>query len=273
MPRKLEHEEAFYFANGQRHCIQAKDLRDKNTLELAKTVFLTDQEEQERLRPRVPKDINKRSHFYAPDPAPKRRVSIRETNPLHDTWVDNLLKMLAGKNTWTVVIGRFVDGVLEREPRFILEKYLWGKEVHRICSPNLIVRHDLFSQSPMLAMSIFRPWVAIEVINTHFPDEPSFNAMRDLSQRTPLIVFFDVLRNGINSYFLKVNDKTGEIIPLYYIYEGSVWKGSTERKDITTAMRLQIEIDADVERLRSKKAPQASQAPLATDSRHSTDDL
>lgn len=41
MPSGLEYPEAYYTVNGQRYLISAADLVDKETLELAKTVFLT----------------------------------------------------------------------------------------------------------------------------------------------------------------------------------------------------------------------------------------
>lgn len=253
MPSELEYPEAYYSANGKRYPISAADLGNKETLELAKTVFLTDKSDQVRLRPRVPKD--KRSHFYAPDSTSQRGVSEGEDDPAHNDRVRKLLDKLTHQTIWKVVIGRFVDGVLEREPRFQLEDYLWGKEIHRICSSELVIRHDLFGQSRLPAMSIFRPWVAIEVVNTHFPDEPAFKAMLDLSRQMPLLVLFDVLRERIFSYFLKVDDQKGEITPLYYIYEGCVWKGDKQRKEIGSATRLAIEVEADVKRLHAQKKP------------------
>lgn len=88
------------------------------------------------------------------------------------------------------MIGFYRSTGLEKEPRFILEDYLWDSEVHRITSSKSIVRHDIFGQNRNIAMSIFKPWVAIEIINTHYPSEDTFVEMINLSKNFPFVVFF-----------------------------------------------------------------------------------
>jgi len=247
---ELLHPVAYYRADGVQKPIKASELTDKDKLHLAKTELLTDKNETVRLWPKF--CTEKRPHFYVLNSADKRRISECEIDPAHNERVEEILGKLNSCTVWKVVVNVYVDGKRERETRFSLDDYQWGDEVHRICSSELTIRHDLFGQSKLLSMSVFRPWVAIEVINSHYPDEQTFNEMLRLSRQMPLLVFFDVLSDNLHNYFLKVDNRSDEITPLYYIYEGSMWKGGDRREDIDTTTRFQIEVAADQRRLRDR---------------------
>ncbi|WP_243375467.1 hypothetical protein [Geotalea sp. SG265] len=247
---KLLNPIAYYVANGKKHEIKASDLTDKDKYQLAKTVNLTDEAELLKLWPRVPE--GKRPHFYARSSS-KRRVSAVETDPAHNAQIKTILDKLSSIQVWKVMVNVFIGKHQEKEILLWLDNYQWGKEVHRICSSELVIRHDLFGQSTFLAMSVSRPWVAIEVINSHYPEEQSFREMLKLSSQVPLLILFDIINVTLRNYFLKVDERTEEITPLYYIYEGSMWKGGTQRKDIDTATRFKIEVSADEKRLSDQK--------------------
>lgn len=67
-------------------------------------------------------------------------------------------------------------------------------------------------------MSIHHPWVAIEVINKHFPEEKAFTAMIELSKQIPFLVMFDLLTEKTKNYFLKIDiqKKTNNPSLLYF---------------------------------------------------------
>lgn len=71
-----------------------------------------------------------------------------------------------------------------------LVDYTWEEEVHRIVSSSRYIRHDLFGMKLEHRMSTMKPWVAIEVINHHHPEEAALRAMLQWSARVPLIVLF-----------------------------------------------------------------------------------
>ncbi|AWV43778.1 hypothetical protein CD201_03830 [Hafnia alvei] len=238
--RKLEYKQAIYYKGDVKCYIKPEDLIDKNILYTAKTEFLMDDSESVRLRPRLPE--NKKPHFYAPDKSQVRTVIMNESDPLHNKRLDEILSKLKLKTKWKVMVGVFIDNKLEREPKFILEDYLWGGEINRITSSTTIVRHDIFGKTKKLSMSIFEPCVAIEVINTHYPSKQTFNEMINASKNFPYIIIFDLIKTKKKNYFLKINENNNEITPLYYIYNGVVWKGGTELGGIIDSTMLEIEL-------------------------------
>ncbi len=167
---------------------------------------------------------------------------MNESDPLHNKRLDEILSKLKLKTKWKVMVGVFIDNKLEREPKFILEDYLWGGEINRITSSTTIVRHDIFGKTKKLSMSIFEPCVAIEVINTHYPSKQTFNEMINASKNFPYIIIFDLIKTKKKNYFLKINENNNEITPLYYIYNGVVWKGGTELGGIIDSTMLEIEL-------------------------------
>ncbi|BEB29296.1 hypothetical protein [Escherichia coli] len=237
---KLEYKQAIYYKDGIKCFIKPEDLIYKNVLHTAKTEFLMDDSESVRLRPRLPE--NKKPHFYAPDKSQVRTVINVESDPLHNKRIDEILKSLKMKTKWKVMVGVFIDHKLEREPKFILEDYSWGREINRITSSTTIVRHDVFGETKKLSMSIFEPCVAIEVINTHYPSEQTFNEMINTSKNFPYVIIFDLIKTKKTNYFLKINPNENEITPLYYIYNGIVWKGGTELGGVIDSTMLEIEL-------------------------------
>ncbi|WP_405077722.1 hypothetical protein [Pectobacterium versatile] len=237
---KLEYKQAIYYKNNIKCYIKPEELNYKDKLHTAKTEFLMDDSESVRLRPRLPE--NKKAHFYAPDKSQVRTVMSVENDPLHNKRIDEILNNLKLKTKWKVMVGVFIDNKLEREPKFILEDYSWGSEINRITSSTTIVRHDIFGETKKLSMSIFEPCVAIEVINTHYPSEKTFNEMINTSKNFPYVIIFDLIKTKKKNYFLKINPNKNEITPLYYIYNGIVWKGGTELGDVINSTMLEIEL-------------------------------
>ncbi|HNN44979.1 MAG TPA: hypothetical protein PKN34_02915 [Azospira sp.] len=241
--KSLEHAFAVYIDdNGCRHTLNAEDLSDDKIFEKAKGLTLYDASEQAIL---VPRDIpGKRRHFYEPNSVGGRSVSGYENgnDPAHDLRVEeNLVNLLSSKR-WKV---GFKNGD-QFQQIFDVSHYDWDIEVHRIVSKDIIIRHDLFGQSKFVGMSVFRPWVAIEVIHTHFPEEKTFSALMSLSRHIPLVVLFDVVSR--RNYFLKIDPAAGTVRCSYYLYEGQVWNGE-KPTDIRTALGLKATIESRLRRL------------------------
>lgn len=218
---ELEHPTAIYWDdNGNKHEIRAEELDDPITLELAKNVLLRDPSGQVSLSPRQVSE--KRSHFVAPSNSSMRPVCSFEQDPTHKKRVDFLLDELeATEGNWTIVESYYAGRELVITELFEINQYSWGKEVHRIVSATAVVRHDLFGQAKQIEMSVFRPWIAIEVINTHFPDEDTFQALVALSCSFPFIVLFDCTDR--KNYFLKIDKETRTITTRLYLRDGKVW--------------------------------------------------
>ena len=247
MMTDLEHLLAVYYdVQGERHEIKAEELNDRATLELAKLADLLDESEQVSLSPRIVKD--KRSHFVAPASSVKRRVLAGPKDPAHDKRIETLLDDLKAGERWKIETRRYVDKELIATILFdLFADYTWDKEVHRIVTADTIVRHDLFGQANQLKMSMRRPWIAVEVINTHYPEEVAFQEMLRLSRAMPLLVAFDFIERP--NYFFKVDLRSATIVTRVYIHDGCVWTGGAQT-GIASSSGLEIFINQEIGHLK-----------------------
>lgn len=255
--QELEHPVAIYFDDfGEKCTIRAEDLSNPVTLELAKRVDLVDPSGQFSLSPRQVPD--KRPHFVAPPDSVARRVLGFEKDPTHDNRIAFLLNELeAPEQNWKLTESHYADGALVTTELFKITGYSWGKEIHRFVSADAVARHDLFGQAQQLEMSIFRPWVAIEVINTHYPDEETFLALSALSLAFPFIVLFDCTDR--KNYFLKVDRETGTITTRLYLREGRIWSNGKPTAAQSSA-GLEICAKNEIEKLKKNDARRRQQA-------------
>jgi hypothetical protein len=165
---------------------------------------------------------------------------------MNATETDNL-KKLQLSSCWNIITNTF-DPKQPIKNISSIEEYNWKDEVHRIISEETIIRHDLFGQSKLIAMSIFRPWVAIEVINTHFPDEETFSSMLELSKNVPFVALFDFISSP---QLCSINTRTNEMKIVYYIKDGLLYKNDNPAKSQTTT-GFQIEIAEYLKRQKAK---------------------
>lgn len=238
---ELEHEIAIYYDEVlTRHELRAKMLHDNATLELAKTNILYDEAEQVRVHPRF--SSKRRPHFYS-ESTGKRRVSAFETDDLHNKRVSDLLNKLNLLNNFSLILRTKKDDLNCDEIIQKFPQYEWDAEVHRILSESTIVRHDIFGHYIKPAMSVNRPWIAIEVVHTHFPEEAAFAAILEASKNYPLLVIFDLTaRPGT---FCKIDIGLNALIIsrwTYYIQDGLVHQNNQPKHNIKTSARLEIEV-------------------------------
>ncbi len=241
---ELEHSIAIYFdSNSVRREIDAADLSNLELLAKVKLQKLYDKTEQKRLYARVGADI--RPHFCElSDGSSKRALFEGERDPAHNKRVDDILtKLRKVSKLELVIVHKVTDKVADFEHLFSLHDYEWGAEVHRVLEANTIVRNDIYGQRLELAMSVNRPWVAIEVINTHYPDEQAFSALLNASERYPLIVLFDFTAHPNSFVKVDVPTSTLRIRPSsFYIKDGAVWNRNRQTEIKSSALlKLQFE--------------------------------
>jgi len=183
-------------------------------------LILFDESEEYRLYPRFNKIT---PHFY------RRSKNVRsydrndkDKSETHDDRIEELVEAL--KNTEELNIGyyRFEgkpkedETKEEREKRrsfetlFKITDYSWAAESTRIVSSNLRVRHDVFGASKSHSMSERKPYVAIEVVRTHFPEKDTFEGLLSLSKQIPLLVVLNFTSKP--NYFCQLlkNEKNSE---------------------------------------------------------------
>jgi hypothetical protein len=115
-----------------------------------------------------------------------------------------------------------------------IKSYDWQKEVTRALSGASRCRHDLFgSRAQDLNLTGRHPWIAIEVIHEHYPNEATFSGLLTLSVSMPLVVLFDLATAG--NYFLKVDSNLRRIRARFYIYNGCLWENDTNHGNQVSA--------------------------------------
>lgn len=220
-----KHPYALYVdAQGRQQKLLPDDLHDVGKRALARTQELWDADEEYRLFPRYRVDS---PHFYSLNNG-IRTLLPAERDPAHDQRVESLLEKLCsgidfriGFYEWEGTDKQFVT--LTRT-----QNYSWDKEVTRALSTSFRCRHDLFGASRQLALTSRFPWVAIEVVNHHYPDDQTFDALLHLTAMLPCVVLFDFI--GAPNYFLHVDDAAMQIRVIYYLYDGAIWKGANRWK-------------------------------------------
>lgn len=242
----LEHFLAIYYDEDcNRKIIYASELKDVKIYEKAQKIELFDGSEQIKLAVRT--SSNGTPHFYSSGRG-VRTVFDGERDETHDTIVNNICDSLKAFSNWSL---RLVDDVTLLE-EITLPKYEWAPEVHRILNEDVVVRHDIFGQSSEIAMSTRRPWVAIEVIHTHYPEAQAFSALLEASRQIPLIVFF-VFSIRPQSWIL-ANSKTNILRYrpwTFYIKDGNLYKGA-KKTEITTPTAFQKAAELTLKKWRSE---------------------
>lgn len=244
--KDLEHLIAVFYDDNGRHMLRADDLADDQVFENAKLLTLYDKSEQSIIFPR---DIKgRRRHFFEPPSEGKRSVygTKTETDPSHDRRVELHFLDLTYRSKWK--IGFHDRGGFTK--LFDIADYNWDREVYRILSKGAVVRHDLYGQREHIGMSVLQPWIAIEVINTHYPEPQAFDAMIQMSVQVPLLVFFDPTER--RDYFFQIDPINGTIRCTYYVFDGKVWNGDQPTKIESTA-QLQAVIEKRLRRLKASR--------------------
>lgn len=247
----IEHPIAVHFDQcGQRQEIRAEELLDNKRLAEARALILFDGSEQVRVAPRISEKGT--PHFYSKTTG-IRKVFSGKKDATHDNRVQQLVKDLQSFDTWTLAQMQRIEEpnksskmVYDQEVR--MPTYKWKHEVHRILTETAIVRHDVFGQSDELDMSVNRPWIAIEVINTHYPEEEAFKTFIDVSRRMPLLVLFDFTQ--FQNSFVKVEKAEKRLIYrpwTYLIRDGQLWKGTTPSK-LKSAAEFRIDAEKMLDR-------------------------
>ena len=243
----------YYDKAGNIHWIVPDDLKNPHDLALARSVRLYDETEEYRLFPRARESG---PHFFCRSREQRRLVVSAEADPRHnkrrDELKDSLLTVPGLKLGYREYFGPEKFDFVEVAE---IEGYTWETEVTRIVPYGLRVRHDIFGASPVLAMSERRPWIAIEVISTHYLDEGTFDSLMALSADLPLLVLFDLVEAP--NYFISLDTEENTLRFIYCIYNGKVWRNEKETK-LDTAAKLKAVLQTELRDLRRRNDGKAA---------------
>lgn len=218
----------YYDANGKQQRLFPHELHDTGKRAFARANELWDPDDEYRLFPRYRGDS---PHFYALSNDNRAFSRVLENDPDHDARAMYLFGQLSSDTNFKVGFYEW-DGTEKQFISFTQTKnYSWGKEVTRALTANVRCRHDVFGAPNDLRLIPRLPWIAIEVVKHHYPDDQTFSALLSLTKQLPCVILFDFI--DAPNYFLSVDKTMGEIRVIYYIHDGSVWKNGNRWESCT----------------------------------------
>lgn len=228
MVRKWE--QAIYTdADGLVRSVQPEELHDAKFRAFLKTQELWDTQGEYRLH------IRHRAnsfHFYSLAKRVRTFVKREETSKRHSERIDELLSAFQA-NPFLFGHLRFDDEERQFVSLFQSKDYQWEQEVTRSAG-EIRWRHDLFAGHSAHRLSDRAPWVAIEVIDSHFPADLAFDAWLKQSEEIPSFVLFDFVQ--IRNYFFQVDKADRWVRVIYYIFDGKVWCSGEPIADCTATL-------------------------------------
>lgn len=236
----------YYDERGQKQQLRPDELHDRNIRAFARKAELWDPDEQYRLFPRYRADT---PHFYSLNSGVRSFSRNKENDPEHDRRVDYLYKVLSSGAGFRIGCYEWDDEGKQFVYFTRTQNYSWGKEVTRALTADVQCRHDLFGAPEGLKLTARFPWIAIEVVKHHYPDDKTFSAFLSLTRELPCVILFDFV--AAPNYFLHVNRDSGEIRVIYYIYEGAVWRNRVRWDDCTPAL-FREGVEEQINRLRER---------------------
>jgi len=139
-----------------------------------------------------------------------------EKNDAHDSRVFDLIYWL---NSYKGL--RLLEGNRPELTVATLKHYIWRKEVTRTYSRRGMVRHDIVGWNADGTVSPTQPVVAIEVINTHWPEMKALEDMIAQSEARSFVVLFDFV--GFPQKLMKHYGGDKQFLKgIMYIANGSV---------------------------------------------------
>lgn len=233
-----KHKVALYRDGKQVKRIRFEHLTSSRTLELARSHKLFNPTWEFRLSVRG----GTSPHFFSLASRGRRSTDRqRETKSgHHDDRITYLLDELKGipkKRSIEIGTNAWKDLPKGDDPWVAIaeiKNYNWQREVTRALSATSRCRHDLFGvRAQDLNLTGRHPWVAIEVIHEHYPNETTLSGLLALSAAMPLIVLFDLATTG--NYFMKVDPDLRRIRARFYIYNGCLWENDTNHGSYVSA--------------------------------------
>ena len=187
---------------------------------------LYDEFEEYRIYPR----FNEKSpHFFCKSSVRDCDKNRKDKSQKHDKRVDDLVKKLNRLDHINIGYYTFDDENKKFfETLVSLKDYTWGSEISRIIDSTYRVQHDVFGANLSLSMSTRKPFIAIEVVKTHFPEKRTFEGLLKLTKDIPLLIILDFTIKS--NYYCQVIEDENRLRISHYIYNGAVWNGDKETK-------------------------------------------
>lgn len=188
------------------------------------------------------------SHFFSRGNSRKNIRDRKYFNEAHIEKINILYNFLNARDRIRICTYYFENKKPILDTIFSFKEYYFAKEVKQTLTKSNYFISDIFGISKTLNNTYKEPNIAIEVIDSHFPDEKTFNYFRKLTKETQLIVLFYYLEfePKINQMINNSgNSNNGKLRVSHYIQDGSFWIGDErmEDKDFSYIKTYNTQID------------------------------
>lgn len=219
---------ACYFENEQWNTVSYKELTDANKRAVLREKELFDSQNSNKIL--GIRNHQKTPHFYQKQTLRGNiETGIKETE--EHTKQINIIKSFLTKNEKNAF--GFYESPWEKDYKnkgfdFIIKtkEYKWDKEVKFGLIYGKYIVFDILGRSNALSLTENNPYIAIEVVDTHFHSKETFKVLLELSKNMPFIVLYFFVQQipYINS--TKKPERTNSFTHnriRYYISDGSFW--------------------------------------------------
>jgi len=218
----MKHGCAYYIKNQNIIRVDAKDLTEELIAELKSYELyntLEEGEENFRLFPRNSK--TRTPHFYSRG---ERIInfSTEKDSSYHETIKHGIKKFLTNAQNKTIKFGHYeYDGKNNLSEIVRIKDYKWECEVKRSLNERGFIKADIAGQyNKTMELSDKKPWIYIEIVDTHFLSCKSFQSYIETSRKIPSLILIYLI-NPQYSYTERVKERYIRVN--HYIQEGSFW--------------------------------------------------
>ena len=246
MKKRYKYEKGIVIENGDEKIILRKDLEDEGIRTKYKHKLILDESKEFKLHIR---SRGKSSHFYSRGTS-RRNIRNNYYSEPHKEKVKILHNFINARDRVRICTyyWSWEDKKMKLDTIFSLKEYYFQKEVKRTINNKKYFVSDIFGISKTLNNSDKEPQISIEVIDTHFPSQTTFDFFRFATKNSPLIILFyylefePKLNQMLNN---KGEGNNGKLRVSHYIQDGSFWVGDEriEEKDFSYIKTYNKEID------------------------------
>lgn len=176
-------------------------------------------------------------HFRTLSSAPQDiRVGSSETNDTHTRAIRFLLKSLRARPQLQLMTFVFDGDKVEEQTickvpmRTEENGYKWWTEARIRIDQNRFIQPDICGRSDRDFLPLAdEAGIVIEVIQSHYPDEQTFQHLVALSARNYIVIFYFVSKDGWGSAYSSVDPDNGDVVKVrssFWLANGELFRNA-----------------------------------------------
>ncbi len=228
----------YYDKEGNRQEFFARNLDTKENISALKEHEIYDDTETIMLVPVDFVEHKKRKSFFKAKPNQVNRLFGKEDSETHDIKIDEIYDKLLASRKLKVWSKDFSGYPPKELPICKIQDYNWNFEVTReVLKTEKNARFDIYGACKNGTLSIKRPEIIIEVIDTHFLDKDLFLLLLERTKQISCIILFYFVQN--ENFYNKFDINDFRISA--FIKDGKFYYGGIQIKEPKSDIQNDIE--------------------------------